>query len=109
MTRAEGPLQTGSMDPDVSGRPHPPRIARTGGAWIGWQLAQFENSPGMLNGPIQQARRNSTRPLDPEPLAVIRGPAPRPEADRGLCQRVSALGMHQLQALGHKVTLQPAA
>jgi hypothetical protein len=48
--------------------------------------------PGMLNGPIQQARRNSTRPSIPSPWLRSEDRRPPPEADRGLCQRVSALG-----------------
>src|SRR5215207_7528381 len=62
MTRAEGPLQAGSMDSDDMARTPPSEDRSDGGAWIGLPLAQFENSPRMLNGPIQQARRNSTRP-----------------------------------------------
>jgi hypothetical protein len=91
VTRAEGPLQTGSMDPDRVADP-PGEDRSDGGAWIGWQLAQFENSPrdAQPANPAGKAKLHQT--LDPEPLAAIRGPTPRPEADRGLCQRVSALG-----------------
>ena len=67
MTRAEGPLQAGSMDSDDMARTPPSEDRSDGGAWIGWQLAQVENSPRMLNGPIQQARRKSTRPSIPSP------------------------------------------
>jgi hypothetical protein len=108
VTRAEGPLQAGSMDADDMADPTlRGSLGRAGRGSAGSSPSSRPHTDVQQADPAGKAKLHQT--LDPEPLAVIRGPAPRPEADRGLCQRVSALGMHQLQALGHKVTLQPAA
>src|SRR5215207_8259191 len=71
--------------------PRPPRIARTAERGSAGRSPSSRTRPGCSTG--RSSRRGETPP-DPrsELLAAIRGPAPRPEADRGLCQRVSALG-----------------
>ena len=90
MTRAEGPLQAGSMDPDRVA--DPTRRGSLGRRSVDRLAARpVRELTRMLSGPIQQARRNSTRPSI-RALGCSPRTDARPEADRGLCQRVSALG-----------------
>jgi hypothetical protein len=66
VTRVEGPLQAGSMDPDRVA--DPTRRGSLGRRSVDRLAARpVRELTRMLSGPIQQARRNSTRPSIPNP------------------------------------------
>jgi hypothetical protein len=85
VTRAEGPSRLGRWT--LTEWPtHPARIARTAERGSAGSSPSSRTHPGMLNRPIQQARRTSTRPSIPSPW--LRSEDRRPARRRtGVCAR----------------------